>query len=91
MKNILRSIGCRIITSYFHQKFMPCKGICDKYKAQKPARTNERYDYGQKRCNMCGMFIEWEGVRCPCCSSVLRTRNRNTRHRLKLMQQVKRI
>ena len=74
---------------YFH--IMPCKGICDKYKAQKPAQTNDRYSYGQKRCNLCDIFIEWDGSRCPCCSGILRTRPRSTRHRIKIMQQVKRF
>jgi uncharacterized paraquat-inducible protein A len=69
---------------------MACKGICENYKATKPYNSI-RYDIGQKRCNMCDIFIEWEGIMCPCCGSKLRTRPRNTRHRIKLMQQIKRI
>ena len=69
---------------------MACKGICEQYKATKPYNSI-RYGTGQKRCNMCDIFTKWEGRHCPCCGSKLRIRPRNTRHRTKLMEQVKRI
>ena len=47
---------------------MTCKGICIHYK------TSGRYGDGHKRCQVCNIFIKWEGVRCPCCRYKLRTR-----------------
>jgi len=70
---------------------MSCKGICKRYEAKRPIEGNNRYSIGQKRCNKCDVFTEWEGVRCPCCGSVLRTRPRNSRHRMKLMENFQRI
>ena len=53
-----------------------CKGICDRYKSI--GITNQfKYQEGQKRCSSCGIFIECECVRCPCCHIVLRTKARN--------------
>ncbi|WP_316506037.1 hypothetical protein [Nitrosopumilus sp.] len=71
---------------------MVCKGICHRYRAKKP-RMNSRYETGQKRCSQCEIFINWEGKYCPCCGSPLRTRPKgtNTRNRLTMLQQVKRI
>jgi len=70
---------------------MPCKGICEKYKAVKPSPPYTRYGAGQKRCFMCEIFTEWGGSRCPCCNSVLRTRLRNSRFRTKLKEEFVRI
>ncbi|MGC2429222.1 MAG: hypothetical protein WA421_19480, partial [Nitrososphaeraceae archaeon] len=69
---------------------MACKGICSRYQALKPyikkkggnANNNNnngrggRYSIGQKRCQICDLFIKFEGVLCPCCNSKLRTRPR---------------
>lgn len=72
---------------------MVCKGICVRYKANKPFGKNSRYGRGQKRCTVCDIFINWDGKNCPCCSFVLRTKPKGTQTRQKLMilQQVKRI
>jgi hypothetical protein len=36
-----------------------------------------RYIIGQKRCQICSIFINYDdGVYCPCCNSKLRTRPR---------------
>ena len=72
---------------------MPCKGICHRYKAIKPALPDTRYGIGQKRCNSCNIFINWDGRSCPCCGKLLRTKPRGTKTRAQLMvaQQVKRI
>ena len=35
-----------------------------------------RYEQGQKRCNTCELFIKWEGLWCPCCGRLLRTKPR---------------
>jgi hypothetical protein len=69
---------------------MACKGICSRYQALKPyigkkkggnANNNNDgrgggYSIGQKRCQICNLFINWEGFSCPCCSMKLRTRPR---------------
>jgi len=50
---------------------MVCKNICVDYKAKKPV-GGMRYLAGQKRCKSCDVFLNWEGIRCPCCSTKLR-------------------
>jgi len=72
---------------------MACKGICPRFKAKKPFGANGRYENGQKRCSICNLFINWDGKYCPCCGYVLRTKPKGTQTRQKLMilQQVKRI
>ena len=59
---------------------MTCKGICTRYKAQKPVGTG-RYASGQKRCQICEIFIKWEGLWCPCCGYRLRTKPRNLKYK----------
>jgi len=54
---------------------LACKGVCERLKAQKPLKVS-RYLVGQKRCQTCSVYLEWEGVWCPCCSYRLRTRPR---------------
>jgi len=72
---------------------MSCKGICDRYKVGKPFGINGRYELGQKRCSICDIFIKWDGKHCPCCNYTLRTKPKGaqTRQRLMIVQQVKRI
>ena len=53
-----------------------CTGICKKYVVNKSPR-GKRYSKGQKRCQMCLVFINYEGPRCPCCGYLLRTRPRS--------------
>lgn len=55
---------------------MMCKNICEKYRAVKSGNTSY-YAEGSKRCQVCDIFIKWDGSRCPCCKSVLRTKPRN--------------
>jgi hypothetical protein len=64
---------------------MVCKGICMRHKAQKPVGMG-RYAAGQRRCQICQMFIKWEGLWCPCCGYRLRTKPRNLKYRVKLRQ-----
>ena len=40
---------------------MTCKGICIRHKAQKPVGSG-RYVSGQKRCQICEIFIKWDGM-----------------------------
>jgi len=54
---------------------MSCKGICNRYRAVKPG-GNKRYSVGQKRCQICDLFIKVEGLWCPCCGYRLRTKPR---------------
>lgn len=66
---------------------MTCKGGCIKYKATKPFNGNiGRYAIGQKRCSPCAIFINWDGLWCPCCKRVLRTKPRNTQNRIHLQE-----
>ena len=62
---------------------MTCKGICIRHKAQKPVGTG-RYSTGQKRCQICELFLKWDGLWCPCCGYRLRTRPRNLKYKVKL-------
>jgi len=50
---------------------MSCNGICSKYKAKKKFGGGW-YDNGLKRCNICELYISWDGIRCPCCNGILR-------------------
>ncbi len=66
-----------------NEKPMTCKGICTRHKAQKPVGAG-RYASGQKRCQICEIFIKWEGLWCPCCGYRLRTKPRNLKYKAKL-------
>ena len=74
---------------------MTCKGICIRHKAQKPVGVG-RYADGQRRCQICEIFIKWEGLWCPCCGYRLRSKPRNLKYKAKLrarnkLQQAKKI
>lgn len=64
---------------------MTCKGICYRHKALKPMGAG-RYSSEQKRCQICEIFIKWEGIWCPCCGYGLRTRPRNLKYKAKLRE-----
>lgn len=53
-----------------------CKGVCDGIKGEK-LPNGSKYRFGQKRCTLCSIFMTVSGVRCPCCSALLRTKSRN--------------
>jgi predicted amidophosphoribosyltransferase len=65
------------------ENHMTCKGICIRHKAMKPVGSG-RYSTGQKRCQVCEIFIKWDGLWCPCCGYRLRTRPRNLKYKAKL-------
>ena len=66
---------------------MPCKGVCLKLKAKKPSCGSDgRYASGQKRCQVCQIFINWSGYFCPCCGYRLRTRPRNKQYKSKMRE-----
>jgi hypothetical protein len=56
---------------------MSCKGICIQHRAQ--VRLGGRYANGQKRCQVCQIYIKWDGLRCPCCGCKVRSRPRNSK------------
>ena len=62
---------------------MVCKGICVIHKALKPVGIG-RYSTGQKRCQICETFLNWDGLWCPCCGYRLRTRPRNLKLKTEL-------
>jgi len=72
---------------------MTCNEICIRYKVTNHNPSTTRYAVGQKRCNACSIFIEYDGKNCPCCGTRLRTRPRGTkgREQLRIIQHVKRI
>ena len=61
---------------------MACKGICVRHRAPKPILSG-RYISGQKRCQLCEVFIIWDMIWCPCCGSRLRTKPRNSAYKEK--------
>lgn len=62
---------------------MTCKGICIRHKAQKPLGHFGRYAAGQKRCQICAIYMRWDGMWCPCCGCRVRTRPRNSKFKQK--------
>ena len=68
---------------------MTCKGICIRHKAQKPVGSG-RYAIGQRRCQICEIFINWVGLWCPCCGYRLRSKPRNLKYKEKLRARRKR-
>ena len=61
-----------------------CKGKCSIYRANKT--YNGHYFLGHKRCQICEIFIKWDGTRCPCCSSMLRTKPHKKRDKQKMKE-----
>ena len=62
---------------------MTCKGICIRHRAQRPASYFGRYATGQKRCQVCSIFMKWDGAWCPCCGCRVRTKPRNSKFKQK--------
>jgi hypothetical protein len=69
---------------------MACKGICIRHRAQRPANYFGRYATGQKRCQICAIFMRWDGLWCPCCGCRVRTRSHNSKLKQKLKTIIKR-
>ena len=65
---------------------MVCKGICIRHKASGPISSG-RYSPGQKRCQICDLFIKWDGIFCPCCGRRLRIGPRSFKFKAKLRKQ----
>ena len=64
---------------------MTCKGTCTRHLSQKPVNGLSRYLDGQKRCQICQIYIRWDGIWCPCCSTKLRIYPRERKYRNKIM------
>ena len=57
-------------------KSASCRGICPRYKAKRSERIGY-YRMGFKRCNICELFMKWDGTFCPCCGYQLRMKPRD--------------
>ena len=68
---------------------MSCKGLCDRYKAKKPAGSIGRYASGQKRCLECCEYMLVSSFTCPCCNMRLRTKPRNLKYKIKYAEAIK--
>ena len=68
---------------------MSCKGICIRHRAQRPSSSFGRYAIGQKRCQVCSIFLRWDGLWCPCCGYRVRTRPRCSKYKQKLRTTIK--
>jgi len=64
-----------------------CSGECSKYRAGKPVQFG-RYAAGQKRCNFCEIFVNWDGLCCPCCRRRLRCLPRSRKGKEKYLEQI---
>ena len=80
-----KSGTCAINTLHSSKKWcrwymlgMVCRNLCERYKARKPSAKLSRYNLGQKRCQVCEVFVIWYGRNCPCCNYQLRTRRRSS-------------
>lgn len=61
---------------------MACKGVCDKLQCALP-RHGGRYWNGQRRCQVCEIFIMTKELRCPCCNTILRRSPRSLACKIK--------
>ncbi len=66
---------------------MTCKGICIRHKAKKPL-TGSRYGNGQKRCQICDIFMETPAIFCICCGYKMRTMPRSKKFKAKIRAQI---
>ncbi|MEM3159715.1 MAG: hypothetical protein QXJ74_02925 [Nitrososphaera sp.] len=62
---------------------MGCRGICPSYRAYR-SEGPSRYACGQKRCQICDLFLKCDGNLCPCCGYRLRTKPRGTKYKEKM-------
>ena len=50
---------------------MYCNLYVKNNKAYKQEKTLSYYSQGYKLCKECELFLDWNGIRCPCCNAVL--------------------
>ena len=60
-----------------------CKGLCQTSLKHIVGDVLLRYNSGQKRCSVCSVYIKWRGVKCPCCNTILHTRPRHSKDKIK--------
>ncbi len=54
---------------------MHCGDKCKKYK-----KTSRDYNTENSHfCSNCDVFIEWDGYRCPCCKTKLKSKPRHSK------------
>jgi hypothetical protein len=82
-------MSCETKKEERNKRVMVCKGICIRHKALKPDSSKGRYATGQKRCQVCEIFLNWNGFWCPCCGYRLRTRPRNLKYKARLRKDKK--
>ena len=58
-----------------------CSGICIRYKSS-TMPNGLKYAQGHKRCSYCGLFMDVENTRCPCCKIILRTKSRRKKQKV---------
>jgi len=63
--NLGQDYGVHKLTFFIFNYKMTCKGICYRYKVKKPSLPLTRYGVGQKRCNPCGVFIDFGWKQLP--------------------------
>ena len=64
-----------------------CKGKCnDMPEYETRAGNRGSFRLGYKRCRECEYFILYDGVRCPCCNGLLKSKPSNNTSRRKLRE-----
>ena len=58
---------------------MTCRGICKRHKARHIVGKS-MYALGYRRCKACDIYLDWQGMWCPCCGMRLRTNSPDTKH-----------
>ena len=66
---------------------MTCNGLCIRYKAVGKIHGG-RYANGQKRCQTCNIFLNWDGLFCPCCGYRVRGKPRRLKWKEKLREKM---
>lgn len=62
-----------------------CNGLCERLKTTS-IKNSLRYQTGQKRCSLCAQYFYTEDVRCPCCTTRLRSKPRTRHKKLKNLE-----
>ena len=58
-----------------------CKGLCSKIRATQPKQLRVYDTFG--RCSVCEVWVELPAIKCPCCSTILRTKPKRSSNRKK--------
>lgn len=64
-----------------------CIGKCKQYKSIKPRQIG-RCASGQKRCDFCEIFLNYDGLKCPCCNKQLRSLPRSRKDKESFLSQI---